>query len=185
MMSLRKRGKQGQKPVNGDERPDRRAGAEAIQSASNRMPAAPSLSHRRRREIISAYALVLGKCGCSVARESDLPCPKDLIGQAICEEIVENPDIEVRNRLRIAYVLLESFLSAEEWNAIECFKLTSTLAQEMAASGRPEDIVASARILKAIRGERAVGIQEKIWEMKKQRMKQLALLERTAHASFS
>ena len=184
-MSLRKRGKQGRKPVNGDERPDLLPGAEAIQSASNRTPAAPSLSRRRRREIISAYALVLGKCGCSVARESDLPCSKELIGKAICEEIVENPDVEVRNRLRIAYVLLESFLSADDWNAIECFKLTSALAQEMAASGRPEDIIASARILKAIRGERAVGIQEKIWEMKKQRTKHLGLLERTAHASFS
>ena len=49
--------------------------------------------------------------------------PKDLIDKAICEEIVETPDDEARSRLRMAYVLLESFLSTDDWNAVENFKL--------------------------------------------------------------
>lgn len=184
-MSLRKRVKQGRKPHNGDGKPDRHSGVETVHSDAGHTSSVPSLTPRRRREIISAYVLVLGKCGGAVARESDLPCAKDLIGKAICEEFVENPDVEVRSHLKIAYILLESFLSTEDWNAIECFKLTSVLAQEMAASGRPEDIVASARIFRALQGERAVKIQERIWEMEKHRMKQLGLIERSAPASCS
>lgn len=176
-MSLRKWGKSDRNPANGAGTQTGIPVPETDQAAYRRRTALPPLGRKRRRAIISAYVSVLGGCKSSVARESDLPWPKDLIGKAICEEIIETPDDEARTQLRVAYVLLESFLSTEDWNVVEYFKLANTLALEMAQSGSPQDVVASARILRAIRGDRAVGIQERIWEMKKRRMKFLQRIE--------
>lgn len=184
-MSLRKRGRSVQELQGGSESPDRHPVLEAIQPAFDHFSETVPLSHEQRREIISSYSILLERCKAPIAKESDLPWPKDLIEKAICEEIIENPDETVCSQLRTAYVLLESFLSAEDWDAIEYFKLANTLAQEMAESGRPEDIVASARILKTVRGEKAVGIQERIWESKDHRLSRIKRIERNAPVSCS
>jgi hypothetical protein len=121
-----------------------------------------ALSSDERWEIISGYERLLEKCSTSVASEADLPFPKTLIRRAICEELLENPDSEMRSYLEIAFVQLESFLSPEEFKIVHDFKRASLLAQEIAKSGDPRDIVASAEILSKVKGEKAVRIHEKI-----------------------
>jgi len=116
----------------------------------------------QRWEIISRYERLLEKYSTSVASEVDLPYPKEMIRRAICEELIENPDSEMRSYLEIAFVQLESFLSPEEFKIVHDFKRASLLAQEIAKSGDPRDIVASAEILSKVKGEKAVRIHEKI-----------------------
>lgn len=121
-----------------------------------------TMDSEQRWEIISRYERLLEKCSTSVASEADLPYPKTLIRRAICEELIENPDSEMRSCLEIAFVQLESFLSPEEFKIIHDFKRASLLAQAIAKSGDPGDIVASAEILSKVKGDKAVRIHEKI-----------------------
>ena len=74
------------------------------------------------------------------------------------------PQTELRSHLEIAFVQLESFVSAEEYEILFHFKVAATLARELAKSGTPKDIICSARILKEVKGDRAVSIQERISE---------------------
>jgi hypothetical protein len=120
------------------------------------------MSAERRGEVIGRYEQLLEKYSAPVAREADLPYPKDLIRSAICEELSENPDSEMRSCLEIAFVQLECFLPPEEFQVVHDFKRASVLAQELAKSGNPRDIVASADILSKVKGEKAVRILEKI-----------------------
>jgi len=105
--------------------------------------------------------------------DADLPFPKELIRKAICEELLENPDSEMRSYLEIAFVQLECFLSPEEFKIVHDFKRASLLAQEMAESGNPLDIVASAEILSKVKGEKAVRILEKISKKIRRRIAQI------------
>jgi hypothetical protein len=89
----------------------------------------------------------LDKCSTPVAREADLPYPKELIRRAVREELSENPDFEMRSYLELAFVQLECFLSPEEFKVVHDFKRASALAQELAKSGDPRDIMASGGIL--------------------------------------
>ena len=98
-----------------------------------------------RSAVISRYERLLERCSAPVASETDLPFPKELIRKAICEELIENPDSEMRSYLEIAFVQLECFLSPEEFKIVHDFKRASVLAQKIAESGDPMDIVASAK----------------------------------------
>jgi len=120
------------------------------------------MSAEQRREVISRYEQLLEKYSAPVARAADLPYPKELIRRAIREELSENPDFEMRSYLEIAFVQLECFLPPEEFNVVHDFKRASALAQELAKSGDPRDIVASAGILSKVKGDKAVRILEKI-----------------------
>ncbi len=115
-----------------------------------------------RSEVISGYERFLEKYSAPVASEADLPYPKELIRKAICEELIENPDAEMRSYLEIAFAQLECFLSPEEFKIVHDFKRASVLAQKIAESGDPKDIVESAKILRKVKGEKAVKILEKI-----------------------
>ena len=126
-----------------------------------------------RWQVISSYARILEGCSSAVEKESELPFPKELIRQAICRELHENPDTDVRSHLEVAYAQLESFVSPEEFQVVQEFKLASSLAQEVAKSGDPGDIIASARILRGAKGERAVKIEEKISEKMRKRLEQI------------
>lgn len=110
----------------------------------------------QRYEVISRYERVLDKTPSPVGREADLPYPKAVIRKAIYEELCENPDSEQRNFLEIAFVQLECFLPPEEFKVVYDFKRASSRAQELARSGKPKDIVASAGILSQVEGEKAV-----------------------------
>jgi hypothetical protein len=120
------------------------------------------MSAEQRGEVISRYEQLLEKYTTPVAREADLPFPKEMIRRAIRDELSENPDFEMRSYLEIAFVQLECFLSPEEFKVVHDFKRASALAQELAKSGDPRDIVASADILSKVKGDKAVRILEKI-----------------------
>ena len=68
------------------------------------------LTHERMWRIISAYLLVLEDMKGPIAVDSELPFPKELIGQAILQELADDPEGDLRRRLEIAYVRLESFI---------------------------------------------------------------------------
>jgi hypothetical protein len=127
----------------------------------------------QRLEVISRYERLLERNSAPVAMDADLPFPKELIRKAICEELLENPDSEMRSYLEIAFVQLECFLSPEEFKIVHDFKRASLLAQEMAESGNPLDIVASAEILSKVKGEKAVRILEKISKKIRRRIAQI------------
>lgn len=131
------------------------------------------LDEDRRWEIISAYGHLLEKCSSPVEREEDLPYPKKVIRSAIYEELRENPDSEFRSHLEIAFAQLESFLPQTDYRVIEDFKYASKLALDLARSGDPVNVIASARILKQGKGERALRIQEKISEKMRERLAQI------------
>jgi len=120
------------------------------------------MSAAQREGVISRYEQLLEKYSAPVAKEVDLPYPRELIRRAIREELSENPDFEMRSYLEIAFVQLECFLPPEEFNVVHDFKRASALAQELAKSGDPRDIVASAGILSKVKGDKAVRILEKI-----------------------
>ncbi|MGV8074811.1 MAG: hypothetical protein AB2L11_09700 [Syntrophobacteraceae bacterium] len=126
-----------------------------------------------RRQVISSYTRTLEKCSSAVEKQSFLPFSKDFIRRAICEELAESADDELRSYLEVAFVRLESFLPEEEFEVITAFKRAGALAQELARSGDPIAVVASAQIVKQAHGDRAVEIQEKISDKMKRRLKQV------------
>ncbi len=131
------------------------------------------LDFDQRREIIFSYLQLLEEIKGPMALDSDLHYPKDLIRRAILEEILENPNGELRSQLEIAYVQLESFVTYEEHRIIAEFKAASMLSQEMADTRDPTSIIKSVKMVKRGTGDHAVKIQEKISENMRQRMAQI------------
>jgi len=131
------------------------------------------MSAKQRSDVISSYEQLLERYATPMARETDLPYPKALIRRAIYEELRENPDSEIRSYLEIAFVQLECFLPPEEFNVVHDFKRAGVLAQELAKSGDPRDVVASAAILRKVKGEKAVRILEKISRKIRRRVAQI------------
>ncbi len=131
------------------------------------------MSAKQRSDVISSYEQLLERYATPMARETDLPYPKALIRRAICDELRENPDSEMRSYLEIAFVQLECFLPPEEFNVVHDFKRAGALAQELAKSGDPRDVVASAAILRKVKGEKAVRILEKISRKIRRRVAQI------------
>ncbi len=138
-----------------------------------RMPIMYEMEPDLRWQVISEYSNVLENLTPDMERESYLPFSKELIRQAICEELSENPDAELRSHLEVAFVRLESFLSEEDYEVIGEFKRASVIAQELAKSGDPKDIIASARIVRKARGDAAVRIQEEVSENMRKRLTQI------------
>jgi hypothetical protein len=101
------------------------------------------LTHERMWRIISAYLLVLEDMKGPIAVDSELPCPKERIGQAILQELADDPESDLRRQLEIAYVQLESFIPYEEYCVIEDFKNASLRAQRIADMGDPTSILRS------------------------------------------
>ena len=133
----------------------------------------PGMDGAMRWRVISSYGHTLERCSSPVEKESQLPYPKEVIRRAICQELFENPDPDLRGHLEVAYAQLESFVSPEEFQIIQDFKLASSLAHEIAKSGEPNDIIASARILKKAKGDSAVKITESISEKTRKRLEQI------------
>lgn len=131
------------------------------------------LTCEQRWEIISAYFQLLEEQRGSIGIESDLPYRKDLIRLVILQELVENPNSDCRSHLEIAYVQLEAFIPYEEYKIITDFKDASMLAQELANSGDPASIIRSAQLMKNVRGDRAVAIQERISDQMRKRHAQI------------
>jgi len=136
------------------------------------------LTHERMQRIISAYLLVLEDMKGPIAVDSELPYPKEQIGQAILRELADDPENDLRRQLEIAYVQLESFIPYEEYRVIEDFKDVSLRTQEIADMRDPTSILRSARIMSNAKGESAVRFQEKIYEKMKVRRLQIQQLRK-------
>ncbi len=135
-------------------------------------------TQEQRCGIICAYLQVLEDMRGPIGVDSELPCPKEQIGEAIFRELADDPEGDLRRRLEIAYVLLESFIPAEEYRVIEDFKTASRFIQQIAGMGDPPSILRSAGIIRKANGERAVRLQEKIYEkMSKRQLQVLKLRE--------
>ncbi len=128
-----------------------------------------------RSSIISAYLDVLERMKGTLAADLELPYPKEQIAQAILSELADAPEGDSRKHLEIGYVLLESFVSYDEYRAVEDFKNASFCAERIADLRNPSSILKSARIMRSVRGERAVRVEERIHEKMKKR--QLELIE--------
>ncbi len=131
------------------------------------------ITHKRRRRIISAYLRVLEGMKGPIAVDCELPFPKERIGDAILQELADDPESDLRRRLEIAYVQLESFIPYEEYRVIEDFKDASLRSQEIADMRDPTSILRSVRIMSNAKGESAVRFQEKIYEKMKARRLQI------------
>jgi len=127
----------------------------------------------QRSRIVRAYLKVLENTKGPVAVEDELPFPKEQIGQAILRELAEEPDCDLRRRLEIAYVLLESFIPYEDYRTIEDFKSASLCAQQVADMADPTSILRSAQMMKKADGDNAVRLQEKIYEKMRERQRQV------------
>ena len=93
----------------------------------------------KRRKTIASYQGFLEKRRAPVGPESALPVPKNLIAAAIYQE----------------YRILSEFKNADK------------LALELAATGGPDNILASVRLLKKAQGDSALRIQKTIsWKMR-------------------
>jgi len=133
-------------------------------------------THEKRWQIISAYLRVLEDISGPIAVDSDLPYSKERIGEAILQELEDDPESDLRRRLEIAYVQLESFIPYKEYRVIEDFKAASLCAQKIADMGDPTSILRSARIMRRAKGENAVRLEEKIYERTNARHLQLQRL---------
>jgi hypothetical protein len=139
-------------------------------------------TQEQRYGIICAYLQVLEDMGGPIGVDSELPCPKEQIGEAILRELADDLEGDLRRRLEIAYVLLESFIASEEYRVIEDFKTASRFAQKIADMGDPTSILRSAVIIRKANGESAVRIQEKIHEKMSKRQLQVLKLRESSSA---
>ncbi|HIJ68628.1 MAG TPA: hypothetical protein HPP57_03890 [Deltaproteobacteria bacterium] len=138
----------------------------------------PDSTYEQRFRIICAYLKVLEEMRGPLGVDSELPCPKEQIREAIFRELADGPDGDLQHWLEIAYVLLESFIPCEEYRVIEDFKAASRLTQQIAEMGNPASILRSAGIIRRVNGESAVRLQEKIHEkMTKRHLEVLKLRE--------
>jgi hypothetical protein len=133
----------------------------------------PVAALQQRSRIICAYLQVLEKTRGPVAADDELPFPKEQIAEAILRELEYGSEYDSRRRLEIAYVLLETFIPADEYRIIEEFKAASLSAQLIAEMGDPTSILRSARIVRKVRGDSAVRLQEKIHEKMMERQLQI------------
>lgn len=154
------------------------AGAEREEENGGRR----SSTHEQRWRIISAYLRVLEDMKGPIAADCELPCPKELIRQAILLELADDPESDLRRRMEIAYVLLESFIPHEEYRVIEDFKDASLRAQGLAGMGDPTSILRSAQMISTAKGESAVRLQEEIYERMKLRHYQILQLREISAA---
>ncbi|SPF39251.1 hypothetical protein SBDP1_230041 [Syntrophobacter sp. SbD1] len=142
----------------------------------------PDRTQEARCRIICAYLKVLENVRVSVAVDCELPFSKEQIGGAILNELAEDPESDLRRKLEIAYVLLESFIPNEEYQVIEDFKKASLCAQQIADMGDPTSILRSASMVRKARGDSAVRLQEKIYEKMRKRQQQIQALEQGSAA---
>lgn len=115
-----------------------------------------------RRQIIHDYLQTLELLKSPIRIDWELPRSKRDIQRAIRDELLENPASDLRDQLEVAYAEIESFISVEEYELLSRFKETCSVAEQLARSGAPGDILASSRLMERICGEKAVKLLERI-----------------------
>lgn len=129
----------------------------------------PDSTREQRSRTICAYLQVLEGMKGPIAADLELPFPKEQIRQAILDELADDPESDLRRRLEIGYVLLESFIPYEEYRAVEDFKTASLRAEQITDMRNPASILKSARMMRKARGDSAVRVEERIYEKMKKR----------------
>ena len=123
-----------------------------------------------RRKIIHHYLHALECLKSPVRIDWELPSSRRDIEEAIREELLENPTSDMREQLEVAYAQIESFVSLEEYELLNRFKETCSVAERLARSGTPQDIVVSSRLMERICGEKAVEVVERISQAMKRQL---------------
>ena len=126
----------------------------------------------QRIEIISAYGNILENRRLIVGRESDLPFPKELIRQALAEELVNPSRPELLNALEIAFLELESFLTDEEFELVSQFLKAVAEGAPLLEKG-DIDLAQKAAALIADTPREAIEIQGKIARQQEERLRQV------------
>jgi len=126
-------------------------------------------------EIITVYGKVLENRKYTVGRNSDLPYPKELIREAIIQELLNPTNKSLINALEIAYVALETFVPDNEFVVIREFEEAVAKAKAIIRSGEPESVKKAAVIIAQERTEYSE-IQGKIVNRQRERLEELERL---------
>lgn len=125
-------------------------------------PTSPRLGCKQRRDILAAYERVLGLHSSTIKPASTLPYPKELIRQAIVEELVETVEGEERTNLEISYSQLEVFLESRDFDLVEKFARMELAIDQLARSGNPLDLLAAGQLVRQFPGDKVVGIFQRV-----------------------
>ncbi len=68
-----------------------------------------------RAEVLRSYGTILAKSKNTVALKKSLPFQREVIEQAILDELRTNPHIELREQLKVAFLSLDIFVADEEF----------------------------------------------------------------------
>jgi hypothetical protein len=150
------------------------------------IPAVSSASRlgcSQRRGILAAYEEVLRVHSSSMKPASSLPYPKDIIREAILEELTETLETMERTHLELSYAQLEVFLIPREYTLLEKFNRIKAVAERMARSGNPLDLIAAGELIKGFPGDRVVGIFERVSKQMHIRLAEVRRLVLRATAS--
>ncbi|MHC1743625.1 MAG: hypothetical protein AB9873_11410 [Syntrophobacteraceae bacterium] len=146
------------------------------------IPAASRLGCKHRREILAAYVEVLKVHSSSMKPASSLPYPKDLIRQAIVEELIETLEAEDLTHLEFSYSQLEVFLESREYNLVEKFARIKSVVDRLARSGMPLDLLAAGEMARKFPGDKVVGIFQRVSKQISIRLAEVRRLSRQGTA---
>lgn len=130
------------------------------------------MDSNQRIEIIAAYGDVLENRTFSVGRESDLPFPKQLIREALSEELLNPTYPEMLNALEVGFVELESFLPEEQYLLVTQFEKAVTDAHKTVDAGEVQSLKKAASSI-AKSGELVREIQQEISQRYEERLRQV------------
>ena len=140
------------------------------------------MNSNERMRIISDYGAVLENNIFSVGRDSDLPFPKELIREALSQEILNPTNIATLNALDIGFLELESFLPDEEYRLVTKFWQAVNNAEEMIDTGDTKSIKEIVPLIKE-RDEAVLEILRKISEQQETRLRQLENIKQLRNKS--
>jgi len=136
------------------------------------------MDEKTRKAIIQAYGAKLAASTYSCGKERDLPFPKNLIRQALAEEILTGKhDRDFRNNLEVGFVELETFIPDADFEQIKAWEDTFQKGQAIIKKAKnPNDVVD--RVADLI-GEKSfpLHIQSEISKRMKMRLEQIQAMK--------
>ena len=125
----------------------------------------------KRIEIISAFGSHLEQGKSFAGRESELPFPKELIRQALAEELVDPSVPSMVEAMEAGFLHLEEFVSDTEFYQVQAYETALARAREISKEGDQKAALSAAQALSGIDG--AVAVMKKISEAQSVRARQL------------
>ena len=130
------------------------------------------MNAEQRIVVISAFGALLEKGKSLVGRELDLPFPKELIRQALSEELT-NPTLPIpMDALETGFLELESFVIEEDFQIIQQFEKAMAEAPQLGPEASQEAVLRSARRLSEV-SDPAIAILNRITALQESRMNQI------------